>query len=201
LQVLFAPDGSAYAAGHNLGVHRSRDGGVAWTVASPQIQGFDVHGLALDPSQPAKMYAYAVGKGMLVSNDGGGSWTHIPGFADQHYLTGLVVTADGTLLAGSPQLGIVASPDHGQSFAAVRNGTGVIYALAASQTSADVVLAACELGIFLTQSGGKNWSVGLASDPLTAVAVDPRDPSHFYAGAADGALFTSTDSGETWKPL
>ena len=36
---------------------------------------------------------------------------------------------------------------------------------------------------------------------LTALAVDPNDPDHVWAGAAAGGVFESTDAGDTWTPV
>jgi hypothetical protein len=198
LQLIYGGGTTFFAAGHLVGVWVSRDDGASWSVASSDVAGLDVHGLAIDPRNHTDVYAYAVGKGMLVSNDGGAHWAHHPGFADNNYLTGLTVTGDGTLLAGSPELGILASPDHGANFVPVRNATGAVYSLGSAAGNGDVVLVAAQTGLFLTQDGGKNWSVGDPSVAVTGVAVDPADSRHLYAGTAQGTLSTSTDGGNTW---
>ena len=200
LEVAYGGESTFYAAGHNLGVWVTRDDGASWAVVSPDVAGLDVHGLAVDPRQRANLYAYAVGKGLLASTDGGAHWSHRAGFADTNYLTGLTATGDGTLLAGSPALGILASPDHGAGFVPVRNATGQVYSLASAADSGDVVLVAAQTGIFLTPNGGKDWSVGDPNIAITAVAVDPGNSRRMYAGTAEGTLSTSTDGGQTWAP-
>ena len=200
LQLAYGGDSTFYAAGHNLGVWISRDAGVTWGVVSPDVAGLDVHGLAVDPRQPASVFAYAVGKGLLVSSDGGAHWSHRRGFADQNYLTGLTVTGDGTLLAGSPVLGILASPDHGAGFLPVRNATGQVYSLASAADNGDVVLVAAQTGLFLTPNGGKDWSVGDPNVAITGVAVNPVDSRQMFAGSAEGVLSISRDGGQTWAP-
>ena len=201
LQVLYTPDGAAFAAGHNLGVQVSRDDGKTWAPAAPDVAGLDVHGLAYDPTGSGTLFAYAVKKGILVSTDGGAHWTHRLGFADQNYVTGLTVTGDGTLLAGSPEFGISASTDHGSTFVPVRSGTGQVYSLAAARTSADIVVAGTENGIFLTIDGGKDWNVGTTNVAVTGMGIDPTDPQRIFAGGADGSLSISLDAGATWAPL
>jgi photosystem II stability/assembly factor-like uncharacterized protein len=198
LQLAYGGGSTFLAAGHGIGVWISNDDGLNWGMASPDVSGFDVHGLAVDPRHRSDVYAYAVGKGMLVSSDAGLHWTHRPGFADANYLTGLTVTGDGTLLVGSPELGILASTDRGANFVPVRNATGQVYSLASASTNGDVVIVASQTGLFLTQDGGKNWSVGDPSVAVTGVAIDPANSSHLYAGTADGTLSTSTDGGTTW---
>ena len=198
LQLVYGGGSTFFAAGHAISVWISNDDGVNWGMASADVAGFDVHGLAVDPRNHTDVYAYAVGKGLLVSSDAGLHWTHRAGFADNNYLTGLTVTGDGTLLAGSPELGILASTDRGANFVPVRNATGGVYGLASASTNGDVVIVAAQTGLFLTQDGGKNWSVGDPSVAITGVAVDLANSSHLYAGTADGTLSTSTDGGTTW---
>jgi hypothetical protein len=201
LQLAYAPDGTAYASGHAFGVQVSHDDGVTWAVISPDVASLDVHGFAIDPTNPRTMYAYAVGRGLLASSDAGAHWEHKAGYADSHYLTGLAVTADGTLLAGSPDLGIAASTDKGSNFASVQSATGAVYSISASPTSADTVVAATEFGIFLTSNGGKDWDIGQTALVLTGISIDPKDAKRFYAGGVDGSLFTTTDAGANWQAL
>lgn len=189
------------AAGHLLGVQVSRDRGATWAAVAPEVAGLDVHGLAVDPTDPRTVFAYAVGRGMLVSHDAGAHWTHLAGDADRSdfYLTGLAVTADGTLLAGSPQLGLAASTDRGAHFVSVYQGTGRVYSVAASATDPNIVFVAGDQGIFITQDGGKNWSAGQTSDVITGVGIDPADARHLLAGGSDGALFESHNGGDSWS--
>ncbi|GAC1333054.1 MAG: hypothetical protein NVSMB17_12950 [Candidatus Dormibacteria bacterium] len=196
---LFYSGGLLYAGGHNLGVKASHDDGATWMDVSADLAGADVHGLAADPSQPGRLYAYAVGRGLMVSEDSGAHWNHRAGEADSNYVTGLTVTADGTLLVGTPGRGVAASTDHGASYIVVRTGTGPVYAIASAPTDPGVVLVAAEKGIFLTGDGGKTWNAGGTNVAVTGLAIDAADSHHFYAGAADGTVAVSTDAGITWK--
>ena len=197
---LFYSGGILYAAGHNVGVKLSRDDGATWVDASPEMAGADVHGLAPDPSQAGRLYAYAVGKGLMVSDDAGAHWTHRAGDADKNYITGLTVTADGTLLVGTPGRGVAASTDHGATYVVVRTGTGPVYSIASSLTDAGVVLVSAENGIFLTGDGGKTWNAGGTNVAVTGVMIDAADSHHFFAGASDGTIAVSIDAGISWKP-
>ncbi|MEA2683910.1 MAG: hypothetical protein QOK05_2238, partial [Chloroflexota bacterium] len=195
LALFYAPDNTLYASGHNVGLKVSRDDGATWAEASADLKGADIHGLAIDPSHPTQLYAYVVGRGLLVSNDSGLHWTHRPGSADANYITSLAVTADGTLLAGTPALGVSASTDHGSTFFTIRDKTGPVYSIAASATDPNVVLVAAEGGIYLTGDGGKTWNFGGTDVAVTGVAIDATDPHRFYAGGADGSVDVSTDAG------
>ncbi|MDQ6748635.1 MAG: hypothetical protein M3010_11105 [Candidatus Dormibacteraeota bacterium] len=201
LSLAYAPGGALFAAGHNIGLKVSHDDGTTWAEASDDLRGADVHGLAVDPSHPGQMYAYAVGKGLLVSGDSGAHWAHRAGQADSRYITGLAVTADGTLLAGTPGLGVAASTDNGVTYVTVRDKTGPVYSIAASLTDANVVLVAAEGGIYLTGDGGKTWNVGEPNVAVTGVAIDPSDGHRFYAGGSDGTVAVSTDAGISFRPF
>lgn len=201
LSLFYAPDHTLFAAGHNLGVKVSHDDGSTWADVSPDIKGADVHGLALDPTHPGQLYAYAVGRGLLVSTDSGGHWTHRAGAADANYVTSLAVTADGTLLAGTPAQGVSASTDQGSTFFTIRDKTGPVYAMAASPTDPNIVLVAAEGGIYLTGDGGKTWNFGATDVAVTGVAIDANDSHRFYAGAADGTVAVSTDAGIAFRPF
>lgn len=200
LSLFYAPDGTLFAGGHLVGVKISHDDGSSFSDVSPALKGADVHGLALDPSHPSRMYAYAVGKGILVSEDAGATWTHRAGEADTNYVSGLAVAADGTLLVGTPGRGVAASIDHGTSFVVIRDNTGPVYSISASPSDANVVLVAAENGIFLTGDGGKTWNAGETNVAVTGVLIDPRDPHHFFAGGSDGSIAESKDAAITFKP-
>jgi len=198
---LVSSSGALYAAGHNIGIKVSRDDGASWADVSADLAGADVHGLAADPTGPGRLYAYAVGRGLMVSDDGGAHWTHRVGEADSNYVTGMTVTADGTLLVGTPGRGVAASTDHGATYVVVRTGTGPVYSIASSPSDAGVVLVAAEAGIFLTGDGGKTWNAGATNVAVTGVVIAAADSHRFYAGAADGTIAISTDAGISWKPF
>ena len=200
LSLFYAPDGTLFAGGHLVGVKVSHDDGNSFTNVSPTLKGADVHGLALDPSHPSRLYVYAVGKGILVSEDSGATWTHRAGEADTNYASGLAVTADGTLLVGTPGRGVAASTDHGTSFRVIRDNTGPVYSISASASDANVLLVAAENGIFLTGDGGKTWNAGGTNVAVTGVLIDPGDAHHFFAGGSDGSIAESKDAAISFRP-
>lgn len=65
--------GNTYAG---LGAYRSTDGGRTWTHASGIPDGLLAFRLAVDPNDPAKVYA-ATGGGLFRSTDGGASYTNV----------------------------------------------------------------------------------------------------------------------------
>jgi len=68
-----------YVGTHEAGVLRTRDGGGSWAQMNNGIGGLDVHGLALDPNEPAKLHAAVRGQGEGVyrATDAGGKWVRV----------------------------------------------------------------------------------------------------------------------------
>ena len=50
----------------------------------------------------------------------------------------------------------------------------------------------------ISNSGG---GAGIVSGRMTGIAVDPSNPALVFAGAADGGVWKSTDSGAHWTPV
>ena len=69
--------GVLYAAGHDLGVVKSTDGGRRWRTAGAGLPAVDVHALTLDPNDPRKLYAWVDLKGLYRSLDAGRRWTRV----------------------------------------------------------------------------------------------------------------------------
>jgi photosystem II stability/assembly factor-like uncharacterized protein len=68
-----------YVGTHEAGVFRTQDGGGSWAQMNNGIGGLDVHGLALDPSEPTKLHAAVRGQGEGVyrATDAGGKWVRV----------------------------------------------------------------------------------------------------------------------------
>ncbi len=66
-----------YAAGHDLGVVKSADGGRRWLAARAGLPTVDVHALTLDPNDPRKLYAWVDLKGLYRSLDAGRRWARV----------------------------------------------------------------------------------------------------------------------------
>lgn len=66
-----------YAAGHDLGIVKSTDGGRRWRAARAGLQTMDVHALTLDPNDPRKLYAWVDLKGLYRSLDAGRQWARV----------------------------------------------------------------------------------------------------------------------------
>jgi photosystem II stability/assembly factor-like uncharacterized protein len=102
---------------HEAGVFRTKDGGASWAQINNGIGGLDVHGLTLDPNEPAKLHAAVrgQGEGIYRTTDAGGKWVRVDdGPAGEVKVLASVNIATGMggifLYAGTAE-GLLRSPD------------------------------------------------------------------------------------------
>ncbi|MFQ5499108.1 MAG: WD40/YVTN/BNR-like repeat-containing protein [Candidatus Zixiibacteriota bacterium] len=119
--LMFHPDSSAvlFAASLNT-VYKSSDGGMSWD--SLGISSIPILSLAVDHSNPKRLYAGSFGAGILRSSDGGISWQQT-GLEAMPPVISIVIDPDfpNILYAGgsdvfAPGLGIYRSIDGGDSW-------------------------------------------------------------------------------------
>lgn len=224
-----------YAA-TRLGIFKTSDGGASWTLAIsglrfelvpgiPQVPA--VNALAIDPNDPAILYAGAATGGMFISTDGADTWAPLN--------NGIPVVPNSSVNVGIDALAISRS-DSATLYAAASHGTGHIFkstdagdswrmastgvvgtavtTLAISSETPSAVYAGITFqgGVSKTVNKGTSWneaSNGLSSGAsfgldqmysVTALAVDRATPSRIYAGTVEKGAFESTDSGESWQP-
>jgi len=168
------------AGGDVSGLHSSTDGGSTWTTSNTGIATLgqlQIATVLFSSTTPGLVYAGAgkkgAGGGLLVSNDGGGSWSlrsAVPQFSggDNEGIKALPHThprSTGTLLAEDPS-------------------GGYLYA------------ATFDDGVMRSDDGGTNWvTLGLAGKYLRGLAIDPADPDTLYVGTYnDGVYVTTTAS-------
>ena len=216
--VLFAGVGSSGSPG----VYRSDDLGATWTPepASPAA----VSSLLASTAQPGTLWAGADG-GVWDTSDGGTTWTAATGFPPAGGYTVSTIVADpaspallyaGTMPASTSgnAIGVLKSVDGGATWAPLPGGlaTPDVESLAVAPSSTSTLYAGLYGGGVETSSdGGGTWTpTSLGSGVIAALAVDPADPSHVWAGTPDGGdiygeptggVFESHDGGTTWTQI
>jgi photosystem II stability/assembly factor-like uncharacterized protein len=189
-----------YAGTAPTGVYRSRDSGATWSrlagLRAPArvVMSFPtrVTRIAIDPADPAHIYAALEVDGVTRSLDGGETWedcgAELARLAERPHLKSRIISdteAEGML------------DSHALCVSAGRPGT---------------VFLAVRMGVFRSPDRGKSWEdleVGRFS-PLTYardVQASPHHPRTLVAclspaaSSEDGSLYESRDLGESWRRL
>jgi photosystem II stability/assembly factor-like uncharacterized protein len=170
-----------------------------WTPFGPG--GGDVKALAVDPRDPAVVYAigsadfYNVYGTLYKSTDGGATWkarvlAEVMALDPEH---------PSTIYAGGRNL--LRSDDGGQTWADISPDPSQgqrLYILALAVAPGGVLLAADGPRLLRSTNGGQTWSV-VSQDAVNfrSILVDPADPSRAYS-LSDYSLYKSDDGGAHW---
>ena len=185
-------------------LHQSLDGGDSWASVSTPIPATAV------AAGVASGLVYVGGSGSLCrSADSTATWT-CSSFPKSPFLI-LEVPGNGSaaprILAISDAGAYSSSDGTTWARAAAQLDSSVSVEAFASDTSGSLVLAGTNAGIFRSSDRGDTWmpaSVGLRSSAITALAIDPRDPTTVWAigngfDGEDSGLFRSGDAGLDWS--
>src|SRR6266540_1513058 len=162
-----------WLAGHEV-FKKSSDGGASWQDVRPSgLAGLDIHGFAVDPRDPNTLYAAIAGRGLYRSRDGGRSFTLVSRSVGGSVMA-LAVTADGRILAGDMQQGLLESRD-GTSWKHTLRAQ--LMGLAINPIDARRMLAT-GAGIALSTDGGRSWRPVLdlpaGAGPVAWSASNPK---------------------------
>ncbi len=192
--------GVVYAASDVAGVFRSTDYGETWEVRSAGLGNVEVSSFAVDPFDPAILYAGvgAFGEsnraGIYVSNDRGLSWHHVAssygnGITFRKYRTADAIAPDpfsqGVILSGSRGNGVWRTTDAGASWTQV---------CAAPQTSRP---------LFNDGTIDDDPETVPYPAPVSVIDFAPDDPAVAYAGFDGFGVMRSSTGGTagSWQPV
>jgi uncharacterized repeat protein (TIGR01451 family) len=189
------------------GLARSNDGGRTWVIVGGQLAGVTVRSIAIDLSDPRRMYIGSP-TGVHKSTNGGDTWTSIGPASPVAVSIGdvrLDPHASNVVYAASLEPGgVFRSADAGATWTPLTAGLptsmrrGVRLAFEAGK-SGQVYLATAGHGVFRSDDDGLSWfpvSAGLTAARVGALAAADEV---LYAGTAGAGVFRSDDGGSTWR--
>ena len=180
------------------------------------LQGTGAACVAVDPRDPALVYAGSRGRGVFRSKDGGATFedAELPHGAVHSIAVGPL---DGAVYAGCEPSMLFRSRDGGRSWAELeslreipsaptwsfppRPWTSHVRWIAPSPHDADRLLVGIELGgVMLSEDGAETWKDHRpgAQPDCHALAWHPAAEARAYEAAGGGAAW-SFDGGDTWR--
>ncbi len=192
-------------AGTTAGIFVTNDSGATWVpVADGLKRRPNVHAIAVDPNDPAVLWAGA-SNALLRSIDGGRRWKDT--MPDLEYATVRALAFDvkaGSVFAGVTRDGVVRSDDGGATW--TRPGTGLfaldVQGIATDPASPGTMWVASTVGVWRTTDAGRTWALAsgkLANRSNRCVVRDPASRT-LYACTGDG-VWRSADNGDTWAKM
>lgn len=164
-------------------------------------------------AHPVSICVGTVGQGIWQSSDGGEQWARVTnGISFETEVRAFAVHPQRpeVIFAGTDQ-GLYRSDNAGKSWTWMEGSLDVfhIWALAINPHEPEIMYAGTRpSAIFRSVDGGVHWqqlSVDLAKEcpavripRVTALIIDPIEPSTLWAGIEVDGVRRSTDAGETW---
>jgi photosystem II stability/assembly factor-like uncharacterized protein len=194
-------------------IARSTDGGATWRELPLDDRCMDLADLAVDPTDPALLYAggqpdevdHTCIDGPPVtyrSTDGGETWRRMQ-------LPSLLRIAVDPFdprrvyaVAGNGVAGVYRSADRGATWKLVTSGLGAseVFDLAVDPSTPGRLYASNGQGIYRSDDGARSWRL-LNGQVRGAVRVDPARPLTLYLDDERVGIFRSLDGGATWSSL
>lgn len=196
-----AGGGVIYAPVIGTGVYESSDGGSNWTLNTQGVvESYWQAGCCSSAGYLAGhrggIYRQAAPGGVFLVSQQGISNGFIHAVS---YLAG-----QNALLAAGEAHGMWKSTDGGATWQMSATGltNWTIFDLwpeSNDQYMGPTVYAATQSGVFRSDDWGASWSAaGLSGAQITAVAFDPDDPDHAWAGTATAGVRYTADGGANW---
>ena len=207
-----------------VSVYKTTDGGTTWNPADNGLPTERINTIEGRPDNPRVLYATvavdasSTSTPLFRSEDGGASWTAIPGLTGK--LTTVAISqSDPTVLYanGNPdreRFSILKSEDSGQTWGTILEGGHdwegpISRALAIHPTDPDVVYVGAGANMYDTRDGGSTFHkqrliYASVHNSLNAICIDSNHPDMVYAAGHDDSLsiiFQSRNAGNTWMGI
>jgi photosystem II stability/assembly factor-like uncharacterized protein len=211
---IYAGTSGAFIGPVFRGMFKSIDGGMSWTPLASTPAPASVVSVAIDPQNPAIVYAGTANlppDTLFKSTNGGTTWAPMSTGLPNGIVNAIAVDplTSSTVYAGT-QFGLFKSINGGASWTPMNNGftpssTPTVLALVIDPQNTSTVYAGTGgFGVFKSIDGGANWvpsSTGIASGLINALVMDPGRPNILYAATSSSGVFRTTNGGANWTPL
>jgi photosystem II stability/assembly factor-like uncharacterized protein len=192
-----------------------------WTVET-HLQGKSPSCVAVDPTDPTRLYCGTWGEGLWRSQDGGRTWNQAGSGISHPEITSVAVGPTergqpfGVVYVGTEPSTLFRSDDGGSTWQELsglrmlpssrtwsfppRPETHHVRWIEPSRTHPGEVFVAIEAGALVrTRDGGQTWLDRAPGGPIDThtAATHLLAPDRIYSAAGDG-YFESTDAGDTW---
>lgn len=164
--------------------------------------------MAVDPANPETVYVGTQDKGLLITHDGGASWTKHADVPVSTTGAGIIIAFDpssGTV-SGKTRSAYVSSSGHGV-FRTTNCDVSFEHLAGSPKTHRHLVCDASGT-VWLTEMSskknarrfsGRDWMSLSAGDDIHAIAVNPANARHVVAGSVGGRISQSFDGGIVWR--
>lgn len=199
-------DGNRLFSGTHQGLFASTDEGDTWSPADHGILSQEVFNMAVDPTDPARLFASTRNGGIFRSLDGGANWTAVNnGLYPSARSVAIDPSAPERVLVGTAVFGIHLSTNGGDSWIQVTQAgiANTTLTLEFDPEDPSIVYGGT-LGtpvLLKSVDGGESWleaNTGLGN-MVSDLAFDAAGSSTLYAISDVGTVYRSTDAAATWQ--
>lgn len=214
-------DGRLYECSDMEGLYRSDDGGLSWTCLGDGLPDPAVLTLAVDPSDSDRLVV-ATECGIVVSSDGGKSWSLAENTAGRRFHEVVIDSNDPNRIYAGPghhetslgtnTLDIMISRDGGTNWQSrvYQSGTGIcdVYSIRSDPMDSSVVYLGGAQGVYKSTDYGDTWTKIMRpaqSSGESCFGLDVSPDGNFiyaaYSAGSSSSIFVAPDSSTHWTLL